>query len=77
MSQVRIREVFRRIEKHNPISGHSWIEHGPTTAYEVVGPTGVVSRHVTEAAALKAQTEWQAFFDKYPPTPECPNEKPA
>jgi hypothetical protein len=63
---IRVREVYRRIDCHNPVSGHRWTEHGPTTGYEVVGATGVLSKHRTEAAALKEAAEWQDFYTKYP-----------
>lgn len=68
MTPVYIRENYRRIDCHNPISGHRWTEHGPTNSYTVVGPTGPLSTHSTEAKAEKAKVGWQAFYDKYPPT---------
>ena len=61
--KVIIREVFKLIPKHNPISGHRWHEHGPTTAYLVVGPYGVVSRHRNPERAKKARQEWQDYYD--------------
>lgn len=57
----RIRENFKLIDRKNPISGHEWTEHGPTTSYSVVGPAGEVSRHRTEAGAEKARAEWEAY----------------
>ena len=62
---VRVREVFKRIYKKNYLSGHEWTEHGPTTGYEVVGPSGVESKHRTEAAADAAAKELQEFYDKF------------
>jgi hypothetical protein len=41
VNKVRVREIFKRINKKNPISGHEWTEHSPTTGYEVVGPCGL------------------------------------
>lgn len=67
MPEVRIREVFKRIEKHNPVSGHRWTEHGPTTSYEIAGPTGVCARARSQAGADKKRAEWQAFYNLYPP----------
>ena len=61
----RIREVFKLINKKNPISGHEWFEYGPTTSYEVVGPTGVVSTHRTQAGADKAKAEWDDYAAKF------------
>lgn len=57
----RIRENFECINRKNPISGHEWAEHGVTTSYSVVGPTGEVSRHRSYPAAEKALAEWEAF----------------
>ena len=57
----RIRENFKLIHCKNPISGYEWIEHGPTTSYSVVGPTGEVSRHKSDAAAQKARNEWETY----------------
>lgn len=56
-AKYRIREIFKLIHKQNKISGHEWHEHGPTTGYEVVGPTGPVSSHRTEKAAQKELDE--------------------
>lgn len=58
-----IREEFRVIEEHNPISGHRWHIHGPTTFWCVVGRTGVCSRHRTLEGAEKALIEWQEYYD--------------
>ena len=57
-----IRERFKLVNKRNPISGHRWTEHGPTTGYRVVGPTGVLSLHRTDANARKALAEWVQYF---------------
>ncbi len=56
-----IRERFKLIHKKNKISGHEWIEHGPTTGYFVVGPFGVVSTHRVEQRAEQARDEWNAY----------------
>jgi hypothetical protein len=66
MSACRIRENFDRINHRNPVSGHEWVEHGPTTTWSVVGPVGVVSNHRTEAGAQTALAEWEAFYAKHP-----------
>lgn len=63
-SELRIREEFPLIEKTNPVSGHSWTEHGPTKTWAVVGSTGVLSRHRTPEGAEKALAEWKAYFDR-------------
>jgi hypothetical protein len=65
--KLRIREVFKRIHKKNPISGHEWTEHGPTIGYEIAGPCGVESKYKTEKAALDAAAKSQAFYDKFLP----------
>lgn len=57
----RIRENFKLIDRRNPISGHQWTEHGPTTSYSVVGPTGEVSKHRSEAQAIKSRDEYEEF----------------
>ena len=59
-----LREEFVRFVEHNPISGHSWINHGPTTAWSVIGPSGgPCSRHRTLKGAETALIEWQEYFD--------------
>jgi len=63
--ELRIREVFKLIEHHNPLSGHHWHTHGPTTSYEVVGPLGAISRHRTEANAKRAMAEWKEHYERY------------
>ena len=60
---IRIRERFALLHKRNPISGHEWTEHGPTTSYETVGIAGVVSWHRTLAGAEKSRAEWQEYYD--------------
>lgn len=57
----RIRENFKLINCKNPISGHEWTDHGPTTSYSVVGPTGEVSRHRSEAQAIKSRDKYEEF----------------
>ena len=65
MTQVTIRETFKKIEKANPISGHHWIEHGETIGYQVIGAVGVHSKHRTNEAAQKARDSLQAFYNKF------------
>ena len=65
MTQATIREVFKLIPKHNPISGHQWTEHGPTTSYKVMGNGVEHSRHKSSAAAEKARESLQAFYNKF------------
>lgn len=65
MTQAIIREVFKLVHKTNPISGHSWTEHGDTTYYQVMGNGIVHSRHKSHEAADKARKELQNFYDKY------------
>jgi hypothetical protein len=60
---VEIREVFKRLDHHNPVSGHRWTDHGPTTSYEIVGPLGVCAKARTEAGAQRKRDEWQAYYD--------------
>lgn len=64
-TQVTIRERFNLIEKHNPVSGHRWTEHGPTTCFYVIGACGISSRHNTIEGAEKAKQELQNFYNKF------------
>ena len=64
--ELRIREVFKLIEHYNPISGHRWFTHGPTKAYQVVGPYGMVSEHRTEDNAKRAVVEWKEHYERHP-----------
>lgn len=59
---IRIRDVYRTVWKTNPISGHSWPEHGPTTGYEIVGPYGVLDKARTQEAAERKRDEWEAYY---------------
>jgi hypothetical protein len=65
MTKVTIREIFKKIDKTNPISGHQWSEHGDTAGYQVMGAVGVHSKHKTIKAAEKARGELQAFYTKF------------
>ena len=65
MTKLRIREVFKTVWKTNPISGHSWPEHGVTTAWEVVGPFGAVGSFKSEKRAEKELADWTAFYESY------------
>jgi hypothetical protein len=65
MTTVSIREIFKKQNKVNPISGHEWIEHGPTTSFQVIGAVGVHSRHRTIVGAEKAKQELQNFYNKF------------
>jgi hypothetical protein len=58
---VRIREVFKITWHRNPISGHEWSEHGPTTSYEIVRDGRVVEKCKTQKKADKLLVEWQNF----------------
>jgi hypothetical protein len=51
-----IKENFKCIHKHNPISGHSWAEHGETTSYSVVGGGWMPTEHKTLRQAEKEVT---------------------
>lgn len=62
--QISIREKFALLDEKNPISGHQWTSHGPTTSWEVVGPTGVLSTHRSEAKAEESKAAWQDYFDR-------------
>jgi len=64
-TEVRIRSVFKKINKKNPISGHEWTEHGETTEYEVVGKCGVYARCKSYEKANKIKNELQEFYDKF------------
>lgn len=57
--ELRIREVFKLVHRHNPISGHRWTEHGKTTGYEVVGKFGVISKHRKLERAEAALASYQ------------------
>lgn len=59
-----VREVFPVTTRRNDVSGHEWLDHGHTTAWLVIGPTGPCSRHRTEAAAQNELVEWQGYFDR-------------
>lgn len=63
-AELSIREEFRLIDKKNPVSGHQWTEHGPTTSWVVVGPTGVLSRCRSQEGAEKQLQEWKDYFDR-------------
>ena len=65
MTQAIIREVFKKTDRFNPVSGHRWTEHGETTAYQVIGNGVVHSRHRTHEAADKARESLQAFYIKF------------
>jgi hypothetical protein len=65
-NKTRVREVYKRINKRNPNSGHEWTEPGPTTEYEVVGRIGVISFHKKESVAESIANEWQEFYNKFP-----------
>ena len=65
-AEARVRETFKRIDHKNPISGHEWSTHGPTTGYEVVGPCGVCSKHTSETKANLEAAEWNDFYKKFP-----------
>ncbi len=63
---VRVIGCGKRTKVTNPISGHSWTEYGDIKTWEVRGPLGHISNHRSEAAALKAAEEWDAFYKKFP-----------
>lgn len=63
-AELRIKEEFHLIPKRNPISGHEWNEHGPTTTWCVTGPTGTLSRHRTLEGAEKELAHWKAYYDR-------------
>lgn len=65
MTTVSIREVFTRQNKVNPVSGHEWTEHGPTTSFQVIGAVGIHSTHRTITGAEKAKQELQDFYNKF------------
>jgi len=65
----RVVEVFRRIERHNPISGHRWVEYGDLLRYEVRTTFGLVTKHKTEKSADAEKAKCDAFDLKYPFTP--------
>jgi hypothetical protein len=64
MREVRIREVFKTTYRRNPISGHEWPEHGPTTSYEIVGPFGVVDTARSEKKAEQLRAQWQDYYNR-------------
>ena len=64
---VRVTGCGKKIEKNNPISGHSWTEYGEIKVWEVRGPFGVCSKHRSEAKAVKQAAEWEAFYIAHPP----------
>jgi hypothetical protein len=48
-----IHDVRKRIEKHNPISGHRWAEDGDIIGYDVTGGGWMRTHHKTERGAEK------------------------
>lgn len=68
--RVYIRENFKLVYKKNSVSAHEWFDHGPTTSYSVVGPTGELARCRTEKGAIKQQKEWVKYYEKFG-WPEC------
>ena len=58
---LRIRDRFKITVKRNPVSGHEWIEHGPTTGYEIVYRGFVVANAKTQEKADSLYEEWKAF----------------
>lgn len=63
-ADLYIREQFEFIDKRNTISGHQWTEHGPTTTYMVISPTGILSRHRTQKSAEQALIEWREYYER-------------
>lgn len=67
MNGVYISENFKVTYKTNPISGHTWAEHGRTTSYAIIGPYGKVATARSIERAEIAKQEWQEFYDKFFP----------
>lgn len=63
---VRVVGCGKCTELTNPVSGHLWTEYGEIKTWEVRGPTGHISNHRSEAAAMKAAKEWDDFYKKFP-----------
>ena len=68
MGQPYIRETFKRIDCHNPISGHHWTEYGESTGFEVVGGGWLPTQHKTATGAEK-ELEFRTEYLKS--HPEC------
>lgn len=64
---TRVVAVCKRVDKHNPVSGHSWVEHEEPHLWEVRGPLGLISRHKSEEKALARAEEEERFYQKHPP----------
>ena len=50
---ITISEIWKPIERFNPISGHRWTEQGKTIGYKVRGGGWLPTEHRTLAAAEK------------------------
>ncbi len=66
---TRVVAVCKRVNKYNPVSGHSWVEHEEPHLWEVRGPLGLISRHKSEEKALSRAEEEERFYQKHPPYP--------
>lgn len=63
---IKITETFKTSWKHNPISGHSWLEQGPSTGFEVSGGRFARTKHRTLAQAEKEKALRESMLIKYP-----------
>jgi hypothetical protein len=66
-TEVRIREIYRRVRNTNPRSGAAFDEVGKPIAWEVVAPSGLVTRYQTEARAEAAAEALRDFYKKWRP----------
>ena len=48
-----IQESYKTIDRHNPISGHSWTELKEKIGYIVIGGLWLTTKHKTYNSALK------------------------
>jgi hypothetical protein len=66
-TDVRIREIYRRVKNTNPLAGAAFDEVGEPVAWDVVAPSGLVTRYKKEAAANKAAEALRDFYKKFRP----------
>ena len=65
--KVRISYTFKRLDKFNKLSGHSWPEYIPLKQVAVVW-NGIKTICNSEKTALKVKAEAEAFNKKFPVT---------
>lgn len=72
---ILIKETFKLIHKHNPISGHRWTEHGKTTGWDVTGGGWMRSTHKTLKDAEKEAATRKKILEERIARGECHENK--